>query len=87
MQGLIPSLTPFYNTFARLCDLSPQGAWHGDIFALRKAFHDSQLTGEHVTNRLTSLQKRGMLTFTVEKPRHKQCLWTVTVTSTNEHQY
>lgn len=77
MHGLIPSLAPFYEAFLRLCGES--GTWTGDIYHIRKALRDPQAEGSIVTKRLTSLERRGMLTFTREKPRHKRIVWTVTV--------
>jgi hypothetical protein len=80
MYGLIPSLEPFYRVFERLCGSS--GTWTGDIFAIRKAFRQVGVPlrdGTVATNRLNSLYRRGMLTYTTEKRSHKVTIWTVTI--------
>lgn len=80
MQGLIPSLTPMYEAVVLLCGGK---TWTGDIFAIRRALGQN-VDGQRVTQQLTSLQRRGMLTFTYEKQSHKRITWTITLTQVNQ---
>lgn len=75
--GLIPSLEPFYSAFSSLC--ATAGTWTGDIYAVRAACKQSELTGDRVTRQLSSLQQRGLLVYRKDKERHKRLIWTVTI--------
>ena len=77
MQALIPSLEPMYEALCLLC--KERDTWTGDIYAIRKALGE-EIRTDHVRNKLTALQRRGMLTFSSTKERHKRIVWTVTLT-------
>jgi hypothetical protein len=76
-QGLIASLVPLYEALQRLS--AKRGGWYGEIDEIRGALaeREKSLLPSHLTAKLESLQRRGLLIYEVEHVQSNRTIWTV----------